>query len=133
VAKVVSVGPLETAFTTKESAAKGATPTLEVAEWKDSKSQKLVSEVEQWLDAQPTGSVVYLSFGSIHSLKEEQVRELAHGLEASGQRFLWVIRPPEAPHVIVSQQGPPVQELIAALLPPGLLPKIQTFRPVHIL
>ncbi|KAG2657388.1 hydroquinone glucosyltransferase-like [Panicum virgatum] len=47
-----------------------------------------------WLDRQPTGSVVYVSFGSAGSLSVEQTAELAAGLEDSGQRFLWVVRMP---------------------------------------
>jgi hydroquinone glucosyltransferase len=47
-----------------------------------------------WLDRQPTGSVVYVSFGSAGSHSVEQTAELAAGLEASGHRFLWVVRMP---------------------------------------
>ena len=47
-----------------------------------------------WLDRQPRNSVIYASnFGSLASLGEEEVREIAWGLANSGQRFLWVIRP----------------------------------------
>ncbi|XP_062218723.1 hydroquinone glucosyltransferase-like [Phragmites australis] len=47
-----------------------------------------------WLDRQPTGSVVYVSFGSAGTLSVEQTAELATGLEHSGHRFLWVVRVP---------------------------------------
>ena len=51
-----------------------------------------------WLDEQPEHSVVFLCFGSTgagnHS--EEQLNEIATGLERSGHRFLWVVRAP--PH-----------------------------------
>ncbi|WVZ51129.1 hypothetical protein U9M48_002304 [Paspalum notatum var. saurae] len=48
----------------------------------------------EWLDRQPAGSVVFVSFGSGGALPAEQMRELALGLELSGQRFLWVVRSP---------------------------------------
>ncbi|KAH7658195.1 hydroquinone glucosyltransferase protein [Dioscorea alata] len=52
------------------------------------------SECLKWLDEQPSGSVLYVSFGSGGVLTCEQTVELACGLEMSGQRFLWVIRSP---------------------------------------
>ncbi|EAY85163.1 hypothetical protein OsI_06519 [Oryza sativa Indica Group] len=48
----------------------------------------------EWLDLQPAGSVVFVSFGSAGVLSVEQTRELAAGLELSGHRFLWVVRMP---------------------------------------
>lgn len=52
------------------------------------------SECLRWLDKQPQGSVLYVSFGSGGTLSSEQMDELAHGLEMSRQRFLWVVRSP---------------------------------------
>ncbi|KAJ0979583.1 hypothetical protein J5N97_015057 [Dioscorea zingiberensis] len=46
-----------------------------------------------WLDKQPKGSVVYVSFGSFAVMTDEDLMEFWHGLVNSGQRFLWVIRP----------------------------------------
>jgi hydroquinone glucosyltransferase len=48
----------------------------------------------EWLDGQPDGSVLYMCFGSGGALSSRQMAELAAGLEASGQRFLWVVRLP---------------------------------------
>ncbi|KAI4998447.1 hypothetical protein ZWY2020_053789 [Hordeum vulgare] len=48
----------------------------------------------QWLDAQPGKSVVYVALGSEAALRAELLRELAHGLELSGRRFLWALRKP---------------------------------------
>ncbi|XP_025800778.1 anthocyanidin 5,3-O-glucosyltransferase-like [Panicum hallii] len=49
-----------------------------------------------WLDTQPERSVVFLCFGSIGAAthSEEQLREVAAGLQKSGHRFLWVVRAP---------------------------------------
>ncbi|KAK2995905.1 hypothetical protein RJ640_028313 [Escallonia rubra] len=52
------------------------------------------SECLQWLDSQPGGSVLFVSFGSGGTLSYEQINELTLGLEMSGQRFIWVIRSP---------------------------------------
>ncbi|KAJ6420026.1 hypothetical protein OIU84_030032 [Salix udensis] len=47
-----------------------------------------------WLDMQPSQSVIYVSFGSGGTLSTKQTIELAWGLELSQQRFIWVLRPP---------------------------------------
>ncbi|KAK1268364.1 UDP-glycosyltransferase 85A5 [Acorus gramineus] len=46
----------------------------------------------EWLDAQPPKSVVYVSFGSIAVMSQDQLLEFWHGLVNSGQRFLWAAR-----------------------------------------
>ncbi|KAG2690674.1 hypothetical protein I3760_09G199500 [Carya illinoinensis] len=48
----------------------------------------------RWLDNQPGGSVLFVSFGSGGTLSSNQINELALGLELSGQKFLWVARCP---------------------------------------
>ncbi|KAK7338031.1 hypothetical protein VNO77_18628 [Canavalia gladiata] len=52
------------------------------------------SECLSWLDEQPNGSVLFVSFGSGGTLSSAQINELALGLEMSEQRFLWVVRSP---------------------------------------
>lgn len=52
------------------------------------------SDCLRWLDSQPCGSVLYISFGSGGTLSSTQLNELAMGLELSEQRFLWVVRSP---------------------------------------
>ena len=37
---------------------------------------------------------MFLCFGSRGSFSREQVKEIAYGLERSGQRFLWVVKIP---------------------------------------
>ncbi|XWS09465.1 hypothetical protein CRYUN_Cryun40dG0086900 [Craigia yunnanensis] len=48
-----------------------------------------------WLNSKETGSVVYVSFGSLAALGEEQMQELALGLKRSNSYFLWVVRQTE--------------------------------------
>ncbi|KAJ0113093.1 hypothetical protein Patl1_01204 [Pistacia atlantica] len=42
-----------------------------------------------WLDMQPKGSVVFLSFGSLGKFSASQLKEMALGLEKSGVRGSW--------------------------------------------
>ncbi|KAI5059827.1 hypothetical protein GOP47_0026146 [Adiantum capillus-veneris] len=49
----------------------------------------------RWLDEQPAASVLYVAFGTIASLSAAQIQEFAMGLEASKERFLWVLRIPD--------------------------------------
>ncbi|KAL9229426.1 hypothetical protein vseg_004892 [Gypsophila vaccaria] len=71
-----------------------------------------------WLDGQPESSVVFLCFGSMGSFDEQQVREIANGLDESGVRFLWALRKP-------SQEGkfggPSEKETYVEALPEGFL------------
>ncbi|KAJ4725502.1 UDP-glycosyltransferase [Melia azedarach] len=46
----------------------------------------------EWLDHQPTGSVLYVSPGSFLSISSKQMDEIAAGLQISGVRYLWVAR-----------------------------------------
>ncbi|KAG5064145.1 hypothetical protein JHK85_005328 [Glycine max] len=46
----------------------------------------------QWLENQPSGSVLYISQGSFLSVSNEQIDEIAAGVRESGVRFLWVQR-----------------------------------------
>ncbi|KAH6779622.1 UDP-Glycosyltransferase superfamily protein [Perilla frutescens var. hirtella] len=75
----------------------------------------------KWLDEQPSGSVLYVSFGSGGTLSHAQIIELALGLELSAQRFLWVLRLPNnavsnATYFNISNSGDPL-----AYLPEGFL------------
>ncbi|KAH6817733.1 hypothetical protein C2S51_001336 [Perilla frutescens var. frutescens] len=46
----------------------------------------------QWLNKQEPSSVIFVSFGTTTSLPDDQIRELATGLEESGVKFIWVVR-----------------------------------------
>ncbi|XP_047953782.1 UDP glycosyltransferase 9-like [Salvia hispanica] len=49
----------------------------------------------EWLESRDLKSVVYVSFGSIASLKKEQMAEHGHALLATGRHFLWLVRSTE--------------------------------------
>ncbi|EEF32574.1 UDP-glucosyltransferase, putative [Ricinus communis] len=46
----------------------------------------------KWLDSKEPSSVIYVSFGSLAALGEDQMAELAWGLKRSNNNFLWVVR-----------------------------------------
>ncbi|XP_075639266.1 zeatin O-glucosyltransferase-like [Castanea sativa] len=46
----------------------------------------------EWLDKESPNSVIYVSFGTTTTMEEEQIKELAIGLEKSEQKFIWVLR-----------------------------------------
>ncbi|CAN1259656.1 Scopoletin glucosyltransferase [Linum perenne] len=49
-------------------------------------------EVIKWLDSKPTGSVLYISFGSEVGPTPEEYSQLSNALEASNQPFIWAIQ-----------------------------------------
>ncbi|XP_062186876.1 UDP-glycosyltransferase 76C2-like isoform X2 [Phragmites australis] len=46
----------------------------------------------EWLDTQAPGSVLYVSFGSVVHVTQDEFMEVAWGLAYSGRPFLWVVR-----------------------------------------
>lgn len=46
----------------------------------------------KWLDKQAPNSVIFVSFGTTTSLTQDQIQELAIGLDKSNQKFIWVLR-----------------------------------------
>ncbi|RYR54142.1 hypothetical protein Ahy_A06g029398 isoform F [Arachis hypogaea] len=49
-------------------------------------------ECLKWLDTKKPNSVVYVSFGSLISMPDSQLREIALSLEISGQHFIWLVK-----------------------------------------
>jgi len=45
-----------------------------------------------WLDKQASNSVIFVSFGTTISFSQQQINEIATGLENSEQKFVWVVR-----------------------------------------
>ncbi|XP_045788821.1 hydroquinone glucosyltransferase-like [Trifolium pratense] len=78
-----------------------------------------------WLDKQQPCSVLYVSFGSGGTLSQEQIVELAFGLESSNHKFLWVVRAPSsssssAAYLSNSAQND-VDVNLSQFLPPGFM------------
>ena len=79
------------------------------------------NECLKWLNSQPSKSVVFLCFGSMGVFKKEQLKEIAFGLEKSGQRFLWVVREPTSDDVNGSPNSGGKDFSLEAVLPEGFL------------
>nr|QLF98865.1 2-hydroxyflavanone C-glycosyltransferase [Glycyrrhiza uralensis] len=74
---------------------KGLPPVYGVGPFVPCEFEKVVKRgetISEWLDEQPSGSVVYVSFGSRTAMGREQLREVGDGLVKSGWRFLWVVK-----------------------------------------
>ncbi|CAN6308850.1 unnamed protein product [Urochloa humidicola] len=67
-------------------------------------------EVLQWLDKQPSKSVIYVALGSETPLTAKDLHEIALGLELAGVGFLWAFRKPSS----ISAAGNDVGELLPA-------------------
>jgi len=50
-------------------------------------------EIVEWLNKQEEESVVYISFGSGYTMSCEEIKEMSLGLELSGNKFVWFVRP----------------------------------------
>ncbi|KAM7488320.1 hypothetical protein LguiB_025804 [Lonicera macranthoides] len=72
--------------------------------------------VIKWLDDQPDKSVVFLCFGTMGCFDEDQIKEIARGLEQSGHRFLWSLRQLTSPGEVPGEYKDPSQ-----VLPEGFL------------
>lgn len=98
--KVIPVGPLvPIAPFSKPGKEEGGSP-------------KTKESVVSFLDKHPRRSVVYIAFGSAGMMcKPRVLEELAYGLEASGQPFVWAEGPrPTHPNTTT----------LAKCLPPGV-------------
>lgn len=56
-----------------------------------------------WLDRKPPKSVLFVSFGTTTSLSDEEIEEIAVGLERSGQNFVWALREADRADIFVGE------------------------------
>lgn len=83
----------------------------------DQSGDNKANPCHEWLNTQALESVLYVAFGSARSnLSTEQLHELAEGLEASEQPFLWVLRPPGVQSSALSSSS---LNAVVDLLPSG--------------
>ncbi|GMN55382.1 hypothetical protein TIFTF001_024503 [Ficus carica] len=80
---------LDKILVSKKNWAIGPFNPVELVEKKVSNDRHMCLE---WLDEQAPRSVVYVSFGTSTTFTDEQIEELALGLEQSEQKFIWVLR-----------------------------------------
>ncbi|EEF36311.1 UDP-glycosyltransferase 83A1 [Ricinus communis] len=76
--KLLPIGPLLSNYNTGTSGAQF---------WQED------SSCLEWLDQQPSRSVIYVAFGSFTVFDQTQFEELALGLQLTNKPFLWVARP----------------------------------------
>ncbi|KAF8779862.1 hypothetical protein HU200_002128 [Digitaria exilis] len=81
--KVYTLGPLPLVAREDPSSPRSS---IRLGLWKEQE------ECLQWLDGRDPGAVVYVNFGSITVMTNEQLVEFAWGLANSGRQFLWIIR-----------------------------------------
>ncbi|KZV57725.1 7-deoxyloganetic acid glucosyltransferase-like, partial [Dorcoceras hygrometricum] len=84
---IYTIGPLHAHLKEKLAARGSIQRTISNSLWEEDRT------CIEWLDAQASKSVIYVSFGSLVVMTNEQYMEFWYGLVNSRQRFLWVIRP----------------------------------------
>ncbi|PON53927.1 UDP-glucuronosyl/UDP-glucosyltransferase [Parasponia andersonii] len=59
----------------------------------------------EWLNKQEPNSVLYISFGTTTTFSNEEIKELALGLEESGVKFIWVLRDADKVNIFSDEEG----------------------------
>ncbi|XP_058212229.1 zeatin O-glucosyltransferase-like [Rhododendron vialii] len=90
----------------------------------DTKGDKTKSKSQhrclEWLDQQAPKSVLYVSFGTTTSMADEQIKELALGLEQSKHKFLWILRDADKGDIFV-------EDVERSPLPEGYVERVKEF------
>ncbi|PON90345.1 UDP-glucuronosyl/UDP-glucosyltransferase [Trema orientale] len=78
-------------------------PLLQSTKFKELRDQdKFLFEL---LDKQERNSVLYISFGITTTLSDEEIKELALGLELSGVKFLWVLKDADEANMLSNEEA----------------------------
>ncbi|PIA51812.1 hypothetical protein AQUCO_01100590v1 [Aquilegia coerulea] len=59
----------------------------------------------EWLNKQPQSSVIFVSFGTLITMSDDQITQFAMGLEKSEQRFIWVLRDADQGDIYKPEEG----------------------------
>ncbi|KAL6958882.1 Glycosyltransferase [Sarracenia purpurea var. burkii] len=94
---------------------------LSAATFCDTRSSTSQHKCLDWLNKQASKSVIYVSFGTISVMADEQIKELAVGLEKSEQKFIWVFRDADKGDIFTPDDGRITQ------LPEGYEERVKEF------
>ncbi|KAL6958884.1 cis-zeatin O-beta-D-glucosyltransferase [Sarracenia purpurea var. burkii] len=94
---------------------------LSAATFCDIRSSTNQHKCLDWLNKQASKSVIYVSFGTISLMADEQIEELAVGLEKSEQKFIWVFRDADKGDIFAADDGRITQ------LPEGYEERVKEF------
>jgi UDP-glucoronosyl and UDP-glucosyl transferase len=81
-----------------------------------------LKQVTGWLSKKPRRSVVFVSFGTEYFMSEQEMEQMACGLELSGANFIWVVRFPKEEMDSAGRKS--TKATRAMKLPPGFMDRI---------
>ncbi|XP_057430085.1 soyasaponin III rhamnosyltransferase-like [Lotus japonicus] len=67
-------------------------PSLQIRDVEEEDKHPDWVKIKAWLDTQEPSSVVFIGFGSELKLSQQDLTELAHGIELSGLPFFWALK-----------------------------------------
>ncbi|KAK7328192.1 hypothetical protein VNO77_22294 [Canavalia gladiata] len=67
-------------------------PSLQIRDVEEEDKNPDWVTIKAWLDTQEPSSIVYIAFGSEYKLSQQDLTELAHGIELSELPFFWILK-----------------------------------------